>query len=293
MSTAEPAQVTPETLRAWPLPEPDGGKEARGRVVVVGGSKQTPGSVALAAEAALRAGAGKVTVATIESAATQLGLLVPESRVCGLPENGAGLIALRSADQIVELSRECDVLQLGTGMVDPKRASRLLAAVLPHVDVPVVLDALGSAYLTANPGGLSHLGGRALLSVNPVELARVAGAEEAEVAADPVEHARAVAEKSSCVVLCGGEHKWAVSPDGRAWHVHGDLPGLGISGSGDVQAGLVSGLWARGAQPEQAAVWGAWLHARAGARLQAEVGTLGYLARELSALVPSIVAELA
>lgn len=293
MSTPDPTPVTPDSLRRWPLPEPGGGKEARGRVLVVGGSRETPGSVALAADAALRAGAGKVTVATIESAATHIGIAIPESRACGLPESGTGMIALRAADLIVELSSECDVLLLGTGMTDPKRASRLLAAVLPHVDVPVVLDALGSAYLTANPGGLSHLGGRALLTVNPDELAHVAGTAEAEVTDDPVECARRVAEKSRCVVICGGQHKWIVSPDAGAWQVQGDLPGLGISGSGDVQAGLVSGLWARGAERDQAAVWGAWLHARAGAQLEADVGTLGYMARELAARVPGIVSELA
>lgn len=293
MSTPEPAPVTPDSLRRWPLPEPGGGKEARGRVLVVGGSRETPGSVRLAADAALRAGAGKVTMATLESVTPHLGTVVPESRVCGLPESRTGMIALQAANRIVELSQECDVLLLGTGMTDPKRASRLLAAVLPHVDVPVVLDALGSAYLTANPGGLSHLGGRAVLTVNPVELAHVAGADETDVADDPVEHALRVAEKARCAVVCGGQHKWIVSPEGEAWRVHGDTPGLGISGSGDVQAGLVSGLWARGAERDQAAVWGAWLHARAGGRLAADVGTLGYLPRELAALIPGIMTELA
>lgn len=292
MNAPEPTPVTADSLRDWPLPEPNGGKEARGRVLVVGGCRETPGSVALAGEAALRAGAGKVTLATVGSVTAHLGVAVPESRVQGLPESSSGAIALRAAGRIVELSQECDVLQLGTGVADPARASRLLAAVLPRVDVPVVLDALGSSYLTVNPDGLSHLQGRAVLSVNITELAHVSGASESEVGDDPASWAATVAEKSRCVVLCGGQHKWVATPDGDSWQVHGDLPGLGISGSGDVQAGLVSGLWARGAERDQATVWGAWLHARAGARLQVSAGTLGYLARELAALVPGIVSEL-
>jgi ADP-dependent NAD(P)H-hydrate dehydratase len=291
MSTSEPTPVTPESLRSWPLPEPDGGKEARGRVLVVGGSIETPGSTALAAEAALRAGAGKVTLATVESATGHLGIAIPESRVCQLPESRSGMIEVTSADRIVELSRECDVLLVGTGLTDPDHAARLFAAVLPRVGVPVVLDAAGSAYLTADRDGLSHLGGRAVLNVNPVELAHVAGVDESEIREDPVACAAAVAEKSDCAVICGGRHKWVVSPDGGAWRVHGDTPGLGISGSGDVQAGLVSGIWARGAERDQAAVWGAWLHASAGARLEADFGAMGYLARELAALVPGIVSE--
>jgi hydroxyethylthiazole kinase-like uncharacterized protein yjeF len=264
----------------------------RGRVLVVGGSRETAGSVALAGEAVLRAGAGKVTLATVESAIGHLGAAIPESRACGLPESSTGLLDERASDRIVELSRECDVLQVGTGLTNPDHSRRLLASVIPRLDVCVVLDALASAYLTGNVGGVSHLGGRAILTVNPVELAHVAGATVAEIRDHPVAAAALVAEKSNCTVVCGGRHKWIVDPGGRAWQVQGDTPGLGISGSGDVQAGLVSGLWARGAERDQAAVWGGWLHARAGARLEADVGTLGYLARELAALVPGIVSEL-
>jgi hydroxyethylthiazole kinase-like uncharacterized protein yjeF len=292
MSTPEPTRVTADSLREWPLPEPDGGKEARGRVLVVGGCRETPGSIALAGEASLRAGAGKVTLATVDSVTAHLGVAVPEARVHGLPESSSGAIALRAAGRIVELSQECDVLQLGTGVADPARASRLLAAVLPRVDVPVVLDALGSSYLTINPDGVAHLHGRAVLSVNITELAHVAGAGESEVREDPMTWAAAVAAKSACLVICGGQHKWVATPEGDTWRVDGDTPGLGISGSGDVQAGLISGLWARGAERDQSAVWGAWLHARAGTKLQESVGTLGYLPRELAALVPGILSEL-
>ena len=67
----------------------------------------------------------------------------------------------------------------------------------------------------------------------------------------------------SSVVLLGGTEKHVVSPGGDAWTYAGGGPGLGVSGSGDVQAGLVAGLLARGAEPEQAATWGAFVHARA------------------------------
>jgi NAD(P)H-hydrate repair Nnr-like enzyme with NAD(P)H-hydrate dehydratase domain len=68
---------------------------------------------------------------------------------------------------------------------------------------------------------------------------------------------------------------------------------LGVSGSGDVQAGIVSGLLARGADPAQAAVWGGYVHARTGERLAAAVGLVGYLARELPGQVPAVLGELA
>jgi NAD(P)H-hydrate repair Nnr-like enzyme with NAD(P)H-hydrate dehydratase domain len=94
------------------------------------------------------------------------------------------------------------------------------------------------------------------------------------------------------VVLYGGTDKYVASPDGPAWQISGGGPGLGVSGSGDVQAGVVAGLLARGAEPEQAAVWGGFVHATLGERLTTRVGRLGYLARELPGVVPEVLAEL-
>jgi NAD(P)H-hydrate repair Nnr-like enzyme with NAD(P)H-hydrate dehydratase domain len=95
------------------------------------------------------------------------------------------------------------------------------------------------------------------------------------------------------VVLCGGTAKHLVTPDGQAWVVEGGGPGLAASGSGDVQAGILAGLLARGVEPAQAAAWAGYVHARCGERLAAAIGPLGYLARELPAQVPRVLAELA
>ncbi|MPZ97173.1 MAG: hypothetical protein GEU96_20235 [Propionibacteriales bacterium] len=81
-------------------------------------------------------------------------------------------------------------------------------------------------------------------------------------------------------------------PDGRARVFQGGGPGLGVSGSGDVQAGIVAGLLARGAAPDQAAVWAAYIHGRAGERLAAATGVVGALAREQFDQVPRVLAEI-
>ncbi|MEV7431809.1 NAD(P)H-hydrate dehydratase [Nocardioides sp. NPDC092400] len=293
MPTEQPEVVTPASLRAWPLPGPEGHKDARGQVVVVGGSCRSPGAPVLAAHAAFRVGAGRVAVATVDPVAPALGAAVPEAAVVWLEANDAGNIAVGAADRVAEETGSGDVLLAGSGMVDPSDASALLARALPLVEATVVLDALGSAFLTDHPGGLHHLGGRAVLSVNPDELAHVAGVDAEDVDADPAAVAADVARRSRCVVLCGGTSKHLVAPDGRSWVVRGGGPGLGVSGSGDVQAGLVAGLLARGAEPAQAAVWAAYVHGRCGERLAASVGRLGYLARELPDQAPAVLAELA
>ncbi|WP_426247150.1 NAD(P)H-hydrate dehydratase [Nocardioides sp. LHG3406-4] len=292
MSAGGPTTVTPATLRDWQLPAPGSGKGARGEVLVLGGSSGTPGAVLLAGESALRAGAGKLVLATVEDVAAALAVAVPESMVLGLPRTEEGEVSPGSARLLQPRLETADVLVAGPGVTDPQAAVDLMAAVLPDVTGSLVLDALGSAYLTEHPEGLHHLEGRAVLTVNPTELARTAHCDEAEVEEDPWGPATRVARRSRVVVLCGGSTKYVVTPDGDAWTVQGGGPGLGVSGSGDTQAGIVGGLTARGAEPAQAAVWGAYLHARAGERLGAAVGVVGYLAREIPEQVPRVLVEL-
>lgn len=284
--------VTPAELRGWQLPQAGSGKQSRGEVVVLGGSSGTPGAVLLAGESALRAGAGKLALATVADVAAALAVAVPESAVVALPRRGDGEIAASAAAVVLDRVRAADVVVAGPGLGDPTAAEELLGAVLPEVSGGLVLDALGSAFLTENPEGLHHLEGHVVLTVNPTELARTARCQDEEVEADPLGPAARVAERSRVVVLVGGTTKYVVAPDGRTWTVAGGGPGLGVSGSGDTQAGIVGGLLARGADPAQAAVWGAAVHARIGERLGSLVGAVGYLAREIPPLVPPVLAEL-
>jgi NAD(P)H-hydrate repair Nnr-like enzyme with NAD(P)H-hydrate dehydratase domain len=131
-----------------------------------------------------------------------------------------------------------------------------------------------------------------LLTPNPTELALTLGVERDEVTSAPAEHARRLALATGAAVACGGGESWICDPEGRTWVDQAGGVGLGVSGSGDVLAGIVTGLCARGADPVQAAVWGAHLHGRAGDRLAASVGRLGFLARELCAEVPRVLTEI-
>ena len=293
VSMPEPTVVTPAVLRDWKLPEPGTGKEARGHLLVIGGTTSTPGAVQLAGEAALRAGAGKLQIATPGAGAAALAVSVPEALVVVLSENAHGSIDVAAADTLASYASGPDAVLIGSGFVDPGDSEGLISAFAAELDTPVVVDAIGSAFLTEHPEGLVHLGGRAVLTVNHKELAITADCDPDEVEQDPLGPASRVAKRSQVVVVAGGARKHVVAPDGRCWVIEGGGPGLGVSGSGDVQAGIVSGLLARGADAAQAAVWGGYLHARTGERLAASVGFVGYLARELPGQVPAVLGELA
>jgi ADP-dependent NAD(P)H-hydrate dehydratase len=280
-------------LRAWPLPMPasDGDKEERGHVLVLGGSREMPGAVILAATAALRAGAGKLTIATGKSVAQLVALAMPEARVLGLPETDAGGFDLAAVGRLDPLADRVSAVLIGPGMQDEAATAELVHALLPRLgDTPasVVLDACAMGALLhgeAGPTG-ARFAHPLVLTPHAGEMAHLTGVSKEDVCADPSPLAVQCAQRWNAIVALKGAVTHIAAPDGEVWRHEGGNVGLAVSGSGDVLAGIIAGCSARGASLAQATCWGVALHARAGERLAARCGTLGYLARELCNEIP-------
>lgn len=296
--------ITASTLRDWPLPMPGAhaDKEVRGHVLIVAGSREMPGALLLAATAALRAGAGKLTIATAASVTAALGVALPEARVIGLAETPeGGLLAGTSETQPTEqvmvmpaLQQACErasAILIGPGMQDKQACAALVAALLPCCGkAPLILDA--GAMCVAGGDDCMRFDTPVLLTPHAGELAGLTGEDKQHIAAGPQAAARAAAQRLNAVVALKGSTTIITAPDGDTWSHTGGNTGLAISGSGDVLAGLIAGLAARGATLEQAAAWGVALHAMAGEQLSLRHGPLGYLAREISAEVPALLRAL-
>src|SRR3954466_15045007 len=218
--------VTPPVLRRWRLPEPTGGKESRGSILVVGGSTETLGAVTLAAEAALRSGAGKLQVVVPSKVAPHVSIALPEALVRGVPSTEAGAIRASSAELFLDLAQRASAVLVGPGMADQEETRGLVEALLPELSAPLALDALGLAAVTADPGCLHHLEGRVVLTPNPTELAISLHVDPDELAGDPRGAARApaggggpgrLAEQVHATVGLGGATSWVAAPDGRLW----------------------------------------------------------------------------
>ncbi len=275
-------------LRRWPLPVPQAGtKEERGEVFVVAGAAQTPGAAILAATSALRAGAGKLKVATAASVAAYVGAAVPESLVVALDDLPSGGFGLENARTIVEHANGADALVFGPGLVDEAASASLACAVLAKLETPVVLDAAALGGCAQDPDVLHRLDGRAVLTPHAGEMARMMGSERDAVEEDPARYARDAARRLRAVVVMKGATTYIAQPDGALFcNTEGDV-GLATSGSGDTLAGIIGGLLARGLPPIGAAVWGVYLHAQAGSLLSQRIG-LGFLAREIPGEIPGL-----
>jgi len=289
--------ITRALLARIPLPQPDesGDKEERGRVLVVGGSAQVAGAVLLAGVAALRAGAGKLQLATVSSAATALGMAVPEAYVAALPATRGGEIAgSRAHALLAEHVSRTNALLVGPGMSSERAAHALLAPLVPRLgdDATLVLDAAGILALHGHETLLHALGGRAVITPHAGEMASLLDVDKREVERDASAIASAAAARFGAVVALKGAESWIAAPDGTLYHYTGGSVGLATSGSGDTLAGIIAGLAARGAPAAHAAAWGAYLHGAAGRALAKRLGPLGFLARELLDELPALLRRL-
>lgn len=272
-------------LDAHPLPPViDGDKESKGRILVVAGSREVPGAALLCATAAMRAGAGKLRIATAYTVAEQVAVAMPEAMVVGLPEDGRGGFAERSADELGAQADKVDAVIAGPGM-STGEACEKIAEVLLKSSARLALDA---ALLRAlQPPRVDRCSLPVLLP-HAGELASLLDCDEEEIERDPIACGVRAADRYRALVLVKGVVSHVVTPAGDSWIYEGGAPGLGVSGSGDVLAGIVGGLLARGAEPLDALLWSVWLHGEAGARLAQKVGPIGFLAREIAGEVPAL-----
>jgi hydroxyethylthiazole kinase-like uncharacterized protein yjeF len=264
--------VTPALLHDWPLPASDGDKHSRGTVLVIGGAVPTPGAALLAGHAALRSGAGVLQVCCAPEAAMALAVQMPEARVTGWDDLGGQLEA-------------ADAVLVGPGLDDIDHSLDLLRTVATS-EAALVVDAYALGALSHEPNLLHGRARLPVLTPNTTEAGVLSGRNELDDLADA---ASDLARRYQAVVSVRGH---TANPDGDRWREEGGDIGLGTAGSGDVLAGLVAGLLARGAEPAQAACWAVHVHAAAGQRLAARLGRTGFLARELAAEAPLVLAAL-
>lgn len=271
-------------LERHPLPPViDGDKRSKGRILVLAGSRAVPGAALLAATAAMRTGAGKLRIATVESAALPIGVAMPEAMVVGLAEADSGF-SEETTSAVAKLAGEVDAIVAGPG-VKRNDACRDIADALLASDAALVLDV---AFLETLQPPKQERSSPPILLPNADELEELLDCNAKLIDDDPIGCGRRAAERYRSIVLVKGVTSHVVIRGGESWTYDGGASGLGVSGSGDVLAGIVGGLLARGAEPLNALLWAVWLHGEAGARLAKKVGPIGFLAREIADEIPAL-----
>lgn len=295
-----PEEITAEYVWSRIPPRPrDSHKGTFGQVLVVAGSARYRGAASLAVEGALRAGAGIVTLASVEPVLAAVAARLPEC--CLLPcEAGAEEgISPRSAPRI--LRQKAGTLLLGPGLgfsaqsvARATETRELVERILPAFPGSAVLDADGlnaAAMLLAAGKSLPHPGGELILTPHPGEMARLTGLSSAQIAADRAGVACRYAAAWNAVVVLKGARTVVAAPDGTCLVNNTGNPGLARGGSGDALAGILAALLACGLSAFDAAACSVWLHGAAADRAAALRGEYGMLPQDLFARLGEMFAE--
>lgn len=276
-----PRRVPPRAL--------DSHKGSYGHVLVVGGSRGKIGAVAITARAAFRSGAGLVTVAGV---APDLGLVLsvtPEVMTAPLPERGGEPLAGKAPGGVAKLLAGKSAVVVGPGLGTGDGAEQVLRAVLAS-DLPVVVDADGLNLLADDVQALRERDAETVLTPHPGEMGRLVGRSTAEVQADRLELARALASSTGAVVVLKGARTLIAAPDGAVVINATGNPGMASGGMGDALAGIVGSLLAQGVPPFDAAAAAVHWHGLAGDRVAARLGDAGILASDVIDELPSALA---
>jgi len=208
--------IDADFIRTRPLPQPaEGSKEERGRVCIIGGSREVPGAVLLAALGAMRAGGGKLQVATVESRAGALALAMPEAMVISLPETHAGGLQCRTIAAIGRRFASADAILVGPGMVEEPDCDDILAHLVNgDGEAVIVVDAGALPKILDRADGLRRRPGRVIITPHAGEMANLLGVSKSVVEADPTATARRLSDELGLVVVMKGSRTIVTSPSG-------------------------------------------------------------------------------
>jgi hydroxyethylthiazole kinase-like uncharacterized protein yjeF len=264
-------------------------KFVSGHVLLVGGSRGLTGAPRMAAEAAMRAGAGYVTAfvpASLQAILATAG--PPELMTSGLPDVDGGLTA-DGVQDVLDASKRGGALALGPGLGRSDGAAQFARELAHDAKIALVLDADG---LNAHAGRLGELTARSaptVLTPHAGELGRLLEVGSEEVERERLHHVRTAAEQAQAVVVLKGDDTLIVDPSGRVAVSPGGVPALATAGTGDVLTGVIAALLATGLDAFTAAAAGVWLHAQAGREAARRQGANeGVVASDVIAALPAV-----
>ena len=284
--------ITRDALRSIVPPRPpDAHKGDFGRVLLVAGSIGKTGAAALAAEGALRSGAGLVTVACPRSCLPIIAAYGREYMTEALDETPHGTVHFAAAEVVLGLN--ADVIAIGPGLGRGEGVATFVRELVEKSELPLVLDADALNALADEPSVLQGREGRDLIiTPHPGEMARLMGCSTDDVQADRLGMARDLARRHHVYVVLKGYRTLIATPDGPVFVNPTGSPGMATGGTGDVLTGMVAAWLAQLLDAEAACRLAVYLHGAAGELADADTGEVSMVAGDLADHIGDALLEL-
>ena len=276
--------VTEESAKL-PKRRPDTHKGDYGRDFILAGSIGYTGAPIMAAEAAIRMGAGLVYLGVPDSIYSIEAIRCKEAMPMPMPCDEDGLVSWNAREPVMSMLEQCDVCLAGPGLGTSYQLRYLLEAIVRHKDCRVILDADGINGIAENIDILKEAEKPVVLTPHPGEFAKVGGKLEN----GRVQGAREFAKEYNCILVLKGHRTVTALPDGRVYINTTGGPAMAKGGSGDVLAGMVTALVGQGIPAEKAAIAAVYLHGLAGDICADAMGEYSVIASDIIEAIPKAV----
>jgi NAD(P)H-hydrate epimerase len=282
--------VTPKDFAHLFAPrQRDSSKGMYGHVLVVGGSAGKPGAPAMAGLAALRIGAGLVTVASSESAIPGISGYSPALMTEPLAETAGRSVSGHAFEAITRLMKTRTLTAIGPGLGTEPATVKLVRRLYASLEVPVIVDADA---LNAMAGSDMRTDKIRIFTPHPGEMGRLMKCSTKEIQAARLEMAAKLASDSNAAIVLKGDRTIIAFPDGELWVNPTGSPALATGGTGDVLTGMIAGLVAQHpTEWKRAVIAGVWLHGKAGEIGAAQLGEQALIATDLLGLIANAIED--
>ncbi len=258
-----------------------------GRVFILAGSQGMSGACYMASMAALRSGAGLVTVGVPKSLVSSLSRKMTEAMMKGLPETKAGTLSRGAYKQVGQFLKTQDVLALGPGLSQNSETQMLVRKIISNAKLPMIIDADALNALKGNANLLKRMKATAVLTPHPGEFVRLFGGPVPKSDAERKKRALSAAKKFKIHLVLKGHHTVVASPSGEVYVNQTGNPGMATGGSGDVLTGVVAALLGQKLNPFLAACFAVYVHGFAGDLAAKKKGEISLVAGDLLDFLPA------
>jgi len=263
-----------------------------GRVFVLAGSRGMTGAAHLAGMAALRSGAGLVTIGIPDAVYLVIAKRESELMIRPFPSTNKGTLSLKGFPEMERFCATQNVLAIGPGLSQHITTQKLIRKVLEKTELPLVIDADGLNALKGHLKILDVCRDRAVLTPHPGEFVRVFGGKLDDSDALRKKRALDTAQKHGVIIVLKGHHTVIAAPGGNCHVNTTGNPGMATAGSGDVLTGVIAALMGQGLSCFEAACVGVYVHGLAGDLAAKKVGQVSLTAGDILRFLPDVFKEL-
>jgi NAD(P)H-hydrate epimerase len=283
-----------DVLRHVPERKKSSHKGDYGKLLNIAGSEQYIGAALLSTKAALKCGAGIVTLASVREVCRAIAPAIPEATYLPLYADADGFADGESAETVRNrlAGLGFNAALLGCGLGITQHVWEMTEVVLKNCSCPIILDADGIYLLSLNINVLEENDRLRVITPHPLEFSRLTGVSTAEIQADRIRHAREFSKKWNTVTVLKGVNTVVAAPDGQVFVNITGNPGLAKGGSGDVLAGMIASFVAQGVRPLEAAMLGVYLHGFTADYLAETVALAGIMPGDIAEILPIVMKSL-